>query len=60
MGDLGEQGIPTIPIEVMEQDLNNKLNVPSYPASALKGMGVDDTLRKCLSLTLQYLRKEEK
>jgi len=58
--DLGQQGIPIMPVELMEQDLNSKLKVPSFEASALKGMGVADTLKKCLVLTLRYLQKELK
>jgi signal recognition particle receptor subunit beta len=56
--DLGEQGIPIMPLEVMERDLNSQLNVPSFEASALKGKGVGDTLKKCLVLTLLHLQKE--
>ncbi len=56
--DLGDQGIPILPIEIMEQDLNSKLKVPFYPASALKRKGVGDTLKKCLALTLRHLQKE--
>lgn len=58
--DLGEQGIPIMPVEVMERDLNSKLKVPSFEASALKGKGVGDTLKKCLVLTLHHLQKELK
>ena len=56
--DLGERGIPLLPLEVMEKDLNSKLKVPSFPASALKGDGVGDTLKKCLVLTLRHLQKQ--
>ncbi|MBW2063775.1 MAG: GTPase domain-containing protein [Deltaproteobacteria bacterium] len=56
--DLVEQGIPILPIEVLEKDLNSKLKVPSFPASALKGEGVGDTLKKCLVLTLRQLQQE--
>jgi hypothetical protein len=58
--DLGEQGIPIMPVEVLERDLNGKLKVPSFEASALKGKGVGDTLKKCLVLTLHHLQKELK
>jgi signal recognition particle receptor subunit beta len=56
--DLGQQGIPIMPVELMERDLNSKLKVPSFEASAVKGMGVADTLKKCLVLTLHYLQEE--
>jgi signal recognition particle receptor subunit beta len=58
--DLAEQGIPSLPIKIMEKDLNSQLKVPSFPASALKGKGVGETLRKCLVLTLRNLQKELK
>ena len=58
--DLGEEGLPILPIEVLEKDLNSKLKVPSLPASALKGTGVGETLRKCLVLTLKHLQQELK
>jgi signal recognition particle receptor subunit beta len=56
--DLGAQGIPVMPLEVMERELNSKLKAPSFEASALKGKGVSDTLKKCLVLTLRHLQKE--
>ena len=56
--DLGAQGIPVMPLEVMERELNGKLKVPSFEASAVKGTGVWDTLKKCLLLTLRHLQKE--
>jgi signal recognition particle receptor subunit beta len=56
--DLGAQGIPVMPLEVMERELNSKLKVPFFEASALKGKGVADTLKKCLVLTLRHLQKE--
>jgi len=58
--DLAEQGIPIMPVEVMERDLNSKLKAPSFEASALKGPGVRDTLKKCLVLTLRQLQEELK
>jgi len=56
--DLGENGIPILPLEVMDRALNSKLKVPSYPASALHGKGVGPTLRECLKVTLRRLQKE--
>jgi len=56
--DLGAQGIPVMPLEVMERELNGKLKAPSFEASAVKGTGVWDTLKKCLLLTLRHLQKE--
>ncbi len=58
--DLAEQGIPLMPLEQMEKDLNRQLKVPSFPASAVKGTGVGVTLKECLKLTLKSLQKEFK
>ena len=58
--DLAEDGIPLIPLRVMEQKLNSRLKVPSYPASALKGIGVGPTLKECMRLTLRHLQQELK
>jgi mutual gliding-motility protein MglA len=56
--DLSDQGIPIMPIELMEKELNGKLKRPSFEASALKGSGVADTLKKCLALTLKTIHQE--
>ncbi len=53
--DLGSEGIPIMPEALMEQELNRQLKIPSFEASALKGDGVADTFKKCLSLTLKDL-----
>ncbi len=58
--DLGDQGIPIMPVELMERDLNSKLKVPSFEASALRGTGVRETLQKSLVLTLLHLWQELK
>ena len=56
--DLAEEGLPIMPLEQMERDLNRQLKVPSFPASAMKGEGVGKTLQECLKLTLIHLQKE--
>jgi signal recognition particle receptor subunit beta len=56
--DLGDAGLPIMSVENMTSQLNGKLKVPFFEASALKGRGVADTLKKCLSLTLTRLNKE--
>jgi signal recognition particle receptor subunit beta len=58
--DLGYKDIPIMPVDVMTRDLNSKLKAPVFEASALKGTGVAETLKKCLVLTLQDLQKELK
>jgi mutual gliding-motility protein MglA len=56
--DLAERGIPLMPVEKMEQELNRQLKAPSLQASALKGDGVGDTLKECLVLTLKSLQRQ--
>jgi signal recognition particle receptor subunit beta len=58
--DLAEQGIPLMPIDLMERDLNRQLKVPSFEASAVTGKGVGVTLKECLKVTLKALQKEFK
>jgi signal recognition particle receptor subunit beta len=58
--DLAEQGIPLMPVDRMQRDLNRQLKVPSFEGSAVKGNGVGVTLKECLKLTLQSLQKEFK
>ena len=56
--DLAEEGIPIMPIEMMDRDLNRQLKVPTFPASAFRGDGVGATLKAALQSTLRYLQKE--
>lgn len=56
--DLASDGIPLMPIEQMEHELNRQLKVPTFQASAIKGDGVGKTLQNCLKLTLLSLKKE--
>jgi len=56
--DLGDEGIPIMPEDLMNRELNNKLKAPYHPASALKGTGVGATLKEALLLTLRHLQKE--
>ncbi|GBC60629.1 gliding motility protein [Desulfonema ishimotonii] len=56
--DLAEQGLPLMSVKQMERDLNRQLKVPSYPASAIRGDGVGPTLKTCIKLTLQSMKKQ--
>ncbi|MCU0821077.1 MAG: GTPase domain-containing protein [Spirochaetes bacterium] len=56
--DLAEQGIPLMPIDLMEKELNSQLHVPSFPAIAATGQGVGKTLKECLKLTIVSIRKQ--
>ena len=56
--DLDEQGIPIMPLDMMEKELNGQLRVPSFPAVATIGQGVGKTLKECLKLTIISIRKQ--
>ena len=56
--DLADEGIPLMSVEQMAKDLNRQLKVPTFPGSAVKGIGVGDTLKECLKRTLTSLQKE--
>jgi mutual gliding-motility protein MglA len=56
--DLLEQGIPLLPVEVLEQDLNREFHAPHFAASAVKGTNVAATLKKIISLTIASIKKE--
>jgi hypothetical protein len=58
--DLADAGIPLMSIDEMNKDLNRQLKVPTFPGSAVKGVGVGETLRECLKRTLMSLQKELK
>lgn len=54
--DLEKEGIPILPMETLEQDLNSQLKVPSFPASAATGENVVPTMKKIISLTMTSLQ----
>jgi len=56
--DLRNQGVPILPVEVLEKDLNSKLKVPSFEASAMTGYNVPETLKKIISLTVVAIQKK--
>ena len=58
--DLLEQGIPLLPIEVLEKDLNEQLKRPSFKASALNGTNVVMTLKKIISMTVASIKRDLK
>ncbi|MFH1487559.1 MAG: GTPase domain-containing protein [Pseudomonadota bacterium] len=58
--DLADEGLPIMTVNLMGKELNSRLKVPSFEASAVKGTGVAQTLKKCLSLTLANMQKEFK
>lgn len=54
--DLADEGIPLIPIEKMEHDLNRQLKVPSFEASAISGHNVFETMKKSINLTVASIQ----
>ncbi|MDL1969763.1 MAG: gliding motility protein [Candidatus Desulfofervidaceae bacterium] len=51
--DLSETGLPLLDIKTLESDLNAELKAPSFPASALKGENVFETLKTAAKLTVK-------
>ena len=58
--DLLEQGIPLLPVETLERDLNSRLRRPSFAASALSGSNVVSTLKRIISMTVASIKKDLK
>jgi signal recognition particle receptor subunit beta len=56
--DLRNQGVQILPVEILEKDLNSKLKVPSFEASAMTGYNVPETLKKIISLTVVSIQKK--
>jgi len=58
--DLAKQDIPLLPIEVMQKDLNSRLKVPWFEASAIEGYNVAETMKKIILMTVASLERELK
>ncbi len=58
--DLAEQGIPILPVETMQKDLNSELKVPYFEGSALVGTGVIPTFKKITAMSITALENELK
>ncbi len=56
--DLSDEGIPILPVETMQKDLNSQLNAPYFPASAVSGDNVTATMKKIIAFTVSSLRKK--
>ena len=56
--DLDGTDSEILPIEVLDKDLNSMLKVPSFPASALKGAGVFETLREISKLVVKDVSRK--
>ena len=58
--DLEEQGIPILPVETLDEELNSELKAPVFEASAVKGTGVIETFKKITAMTIISLENELK
>ncbi len=56
--DLEGQGIPILPSEEIEHDLNRQLKAPSFAASAITGENVVETLKKATAITVASLQEK--
>ena len=58
--DLSDQGVPLLPVEVLEEDLNTELKAPSFSASAVQGTNVAETMKKIILMVMVNLQQELK
>ena len=56
--DLAAAGIPLLDISIMNQDLNSRLNVPVFEASAIRGQNVIATAKRAISVTIVSLQDQ--
>jgi mutual gliding-motility protein MglA len=58
--DLKESDIPILAVETLQNDLNSRLKVPAFEASALTGRNVVPTLKKIISMTMASVQDKIK
>jgi signal recognition particle receptor subunit beta len=56
--DLEQHGITLLPVKTLEKDLNSKLKVPFFEASALVGTNVAQTLKQIIVLTMTSIESK--
>ena len=56
--DLKGQNIALTPLNVLNQDLNENMKKPAFPASAIRGVNVAATLKKIISMTVASIKKD--
>jgi signal recognition particle receptor subunit beta len=56
--DLDGTDSELLAMDILEKDLNSMLKVPSFPASALKGTGVFETLREISKLVVKEVSRK--
>ena len=55
--DIGQNGVPILSEEILNQDLNSRLNVPCFPASAAQGVNVVNTLKAIIKRTVTAIEQ---
>ena len=56
--DLEGSDSEILPVEMLEKDLNSMLKVPAFQASAVKGVGVFETLREISKLVVKDVSRK--
>ncbi|MDW7709445.1 MAG: GTPase domain-containing protein [Deferrisomatales bacterium] len=56
--DLDREGVPLIPLEELDRGLNRDLRAGAFPASALQGDGVFETLREISKRTVKHVTRK--
>jgi len=56
--DLRASGVPVLPVGVLQKDLNSRLRVPAFEASAVTGTNVVQTLKRIISLTMSSVQEK--
>jgi len=57
--DLADDGIPVLPVETMQRDLNSRLKAPYYASSAITGENISATMKKIISMTVNSFAKAD-
>ena len=56
--DLKDEGVKLLPVETLQKDLNGKLKVPAFEASAINGGNVIPTLKKIITMTMASIQEK--
>lgn len=56
--DLKDEGVKLLTVETLQKDLNSKLKVPAFEASALTGGNVISTLKKIITMTMASIQEK--
>jgi len=56
--DLKNSDIPLLPVKTLQRDLNSRLRVPAFEASALTGGNVVSTLKRIITITMASVQEK--